>query len=124
MQNICPICENVRQIGRNNPRKQTTHIQCQTLSSPALATVRCENRALAVVAKIDKRDKTIKTPTLIIQGGRDTFGNMAEVSAYELSPSIDVRWMPDGDHRFKPRKKTGGHRKIIGATNPEVCFDS
>ena len=57
----------------------------------ALATVRCENRALAVVAKIDKRDKTIKTPTLIIQGGRDTFGNMAEVSAYELSPSIDVR---------------------------------
>lgn len=49
----------------------------------------------------------LKTPALILQGERDTFGNQAEVSEYPLSRKIKVRWIPDGDHSFKPRKASG-----------------
>ncbi|MFT5528325.1 MAG: putative alpha/beta-hydrolase family hydrolase [Pirellulaceae bacterium] len=49
----------------------------------------------------------LRTPALILQGERDTFGNQQEVANYKLSQSIDVRWLPDGDHSFKPRKSSG-----------------
>jgi predicted alpha/beta-hydrolase family hydrolase len=51
--------------------------------------------------------RNIKTPTLIVQGERDPFGNREEVARYELSSSIQLRWMQDGDHSFKPRKASG-----------------
>ena len=51
--------------------------------------------------------RTIKTPTLIVQGERDTFGNREEVGRYELSSKIHIHWVHDGDHSFKPRKKSG-----------------
>jgi predicted alpha/beta-hydrolase family hydrolase len=51
--------------------------------------------------------ETLKTPTLIVQGTRDRFGTEEEVAAYSLSPSIELVWMEDGDHSFKPRKKSG-----------------
>jgi len=50
--------------------------------------------------------RAIKTPTSIVQGERDPFGNREEVSGYELSSSIQLRWMKDGDHSFKPRKSS------------------
>jgi predicted alpha/beta-hydrolase family hydrolase len=49
----------------------------------------------------------LKTPCLIVQGERDTLGNKTEVTRYHLSPNICIRWLPDGDHSFKPRKKSG-----------------
>ena len=49
----------------------------------------------------------LKTPTLICQGERDTFGNKDEVPGYQLSQAIRVFWLPDGDHGLKPRKKFG-----------------
>ncbi len=49
----------------------------------------------------------LKTPTLICQGERDTFGTKEEVPAYPLSKKIKFHWLPDGDHGFKPRKKSG-----------------
>jgi predicted alpha/beta-hydrolase family hydrolase len=49
----------------------------------------------------------LKTPTLILQGERDTFGTAAEISAYALSSAIRVAFLPDGDHSFKPRKASG-----------------
>jgi predicted alpha/beta-hydrolase family hydrolase len=49
----------------------------------------------------------LKTPTLIVQGTRDQLGNEDEVATYALSPSIGLAWMADGDHSFKPRKKSG-----------------
>ena len=49
----------------------------------------------------------LKTPCLIVQGERDTLGNKTEVNGYHLSPNICIRWLPDGDHSFKPRKKSG-----------------
>ena len=47
------------------------------------------------------------TPTLIIQGTRDPFGGPDEVKTYKLSKQIQVRWLEDGDHSFKPRKSSG-----------------
>jgi predicted alpha/beta-hydrolase family hydrolase len=51
--------------------------------------------------------ETLKTPTLIVQGTRDRLGTEDEVGSYSLSPSIELAWMGDGDHSFKPRKKSG-----------------
>jgi len=49
----------------------------------------------------------IKTPTLILQGTRDTFGTIDQVPTFPLSNAIRVQWLEDGDHGFKPRKKSG-----------------
>lgn len=46
----------------------------------------------------------LRTPTLIIQGERDTFGTKEEIRGYPLSWHIQVAYLPDGDHSFKPRK--------------------
>ena len=51
--------------------------------------------------------ETIKTPTLILQGERDSFGSRDDVAGYKLSPAVQIRWLADGDHSFKPRKKSG-----------------
>src|SRR5579862_5584682 len=37
--------------------------------------------------------RTIKTPTLILQGERDLFGNREEVAEYKLSPGIQIKWL-------------------------------
>lgn len=50
---------------------------------------------------------SLTTPTLIVQGERDPFGTRSEVDEYELSSSIHLHWLPDGDHSFKPRKASG-----------------
>lgn len=49
----------------------------------------------------------LRTPTLIIQGTRDTLGSREDVEAYQLSPQIHIVWLEDGDHSFKPRKSSG-----------------
>jgi len=49
----------------------------------------------------------LQTPTLIVQGTRDALGNIEEVSEYELSSNIELRWLEDGDHDLKPRVKSG-----------------
>lgn len=51
--------------------------------------------------------KSIRTPTLVLQGERDTFGNFDEVRSYKLSRNIEIQWLTDGDHSFKPRKSSG-----------------
>ena len=40
----------------------------------------------------------LQTPTLILQGERDTFGRREEVETYSLSPQVQLRWIPSGDH--------------------------
>lgn len=50
----------------------------------------------------------LKTPALICQGTRDEFGTREEVPGYDLSRSIQVLWLEDGDHDLKPRKKISG----------------
>jgi uncharacterized protein len=48
-----------------------------------------------------------KTPTLIVQGERDPFGTHDEVAQIRLSSALQVVWIDDGDHSFKPRKSAG-----------------
>ncbi|MCA8941609.1 MAG: dienelactone hydrolase family protein [Planctomycetes bacterium] len=51
--------------------------------------------------------RELATPTLILQGERDPFGTRDEVPDYELAKSIRVEWLPDGDHGWKPRVRSG-----------------
>ncbi|WP_207062335.1 alpha/beta fold hydrolase [Motiliproteus sp. SC1-56] len=50
---------------------------------------------------------SIRTPTLILQGSRDTFGRREEVQSYPFSPAVRCHFLEDGDHSFKPRKTSG-----------------
>jgi predicted alpha/beta-hydrolase family hydrolase len=51
--------------------------------------------------------RILRTPTLICQGTRDTFGKPDEVTGYRLAPCIRLAWIEDGDHSFKPRRQPG-----------------
>ena len=51
--------------------------------------------------------REIPTQTLILQGTRDPFGTPPEVAGYNLAAAIRIHWLEDGDHSFKPRKKSG-----------------
>ncbi|MGI9318821.1 MAG: alpha/beta family hydrolase, partial [bacterium] len=50
--------------------------------------------------------KTIQTPTLICQGERDPKGTLEEVRQLELSNSVQLHWLADGDNDFKPRRNS------------------
>lgn len=54
-----------------------------------------------------KHLEDLQTPTIILQGTRDTFGAPDDVRRYKLSPSIRIEWLEDGDHSFKPRARSG-----------------
>jgi uncharacterized protein len=54
-----------------------------------------------------KHLEVLRTPGLILQGTRDPFGSPEDVGSYRLSRAICVRWIPDGDHSFKPRVSSG-----------------
>jgi len=49
----------------------------------------------------------LRTPTLICQGERDPFGRRDEVINYDLSSAIELAWIADGEHSFKPRQQSG-----------------
>ena len=51
--------------------------------------------------------KDINKPTLIVQGERDALGSYEEVKSYDLPKQIKMHWLPDGDHSFKPRIRSG-----------------
>ncbi len=49
----------------------------------------------------------LRAPMLICQGERDPLGSREEVAGYDLPASVQLHWLPDGDHDLKPRKKSG-----------------
>jgi predicted alpha/beta-hydrolase family hydrolase len=51
--------------------------------------------------------RTATSPVLIVQGERDPFGKPGEISGYDLQEPVSVSWIPDGDHSFVPRKRSG-----------------
>jgi len=51
--------------------------------------------------------QSLITPTLICQGTRDSLGTRDEAESYPLAKTIRFHWLEDGDHGFKPRKKSG-----------------
>lgn len=48
-----------------------------------------------------------QTPLLIVQGERDLFGTRAEVANYPLPQQVQVQWLHDGDHDWRPRVASG-----------------
>jgi predicted alpha/beta-hydrolase family hydrolase len=62
--------------------------------------------------------RELRTPTLIVQGRRDPFGTPEEVEGYDLSAAITVRWLPDGDHSFAPRVRSG---RTLADNMAEAC---
>jgi predicted alpha/beta-hydrolase family hydrolase len=68
--------------------------------------------------------ETLSTPMLVLQGERDPFGNRADVATYLLSPSIQIDWLPDGDHSLKPRASAGVTEKenLAGAVATAEAF--
>ena len=61
------------------------------------------NPARARVGHLER----LRTPALILQGTRDSFGRPDEVARYRLSPKVEVVWIEDGDHSFKPTRRSG-----------------
>lgn len=55
----------------------------------------------------------IRCPVQILQGERDPFGNVDEVSGYSLPNNINVAWLADGDHDFKPRRVSGLNQQVL-----------
>lgn len=51
--------------------------------------------------------ENIQTKSLIIQGTRDSMGSKIDCLNYDLSKNIEIFWLEDGDHSWKPRKKSG-----------------
>jgi predicted alpha/beta-hydrolase family hydrolase len=51
--------------------------------------------------------ETLSARALIVQGERDALGERREVAALTLAPDIEIAWLVDGDHSFKPRKSSG-----------------
>jgi uncharacterized protein len=50
---------------------------------------------------------TLRTRALTVQGTRDPFGTRDEVAGYVLSEQIQIHWLEDGDHSWKPRASSG-----------------
>lgn len=48
-----------------------------------------------------------KAPVTILQGERDKFGNREQILSWPELSDVKLHWLPDGDHGFKPRKKSG-----------------
>jgi predicted alpha/beta-hydrolase family hydrolase len=46
-------------------------------------------------------------PCLVIQGDRDALGSKTEIAGYDIPQSIELAYLTDGDHSFKPRKASG-----------------
>jgi predicted alpha/beta-hydrolase family hydrolase len=44
---------------------------------------------------------------LYLQGERDSFGRREDVESYELSPQVQLGWIPAGDHSFRPTRSSG-----------------
>jgi predicted alpha/beta-hydrolase family hydrolase len=68
--------------------------------------------------------QSIKTPTLILQGERDPFGDHKEVAKHRLSSAVRIQWIEDDDHNFTPRKASGRteRQNWDAAVNEIVAF--
>ena len=50
--------------------------------------------------------RQLAVPTLILQGERDPFGTRRDVARYRIADTIQLHWLIDGNHSFKPPKKS------------------
>lgn len=70
----------------------------------------------------------LATPTLIVQGERDEYGTREEVEDYELAPTVELCWIPDGNHGLIPRKRSGhteeGNRELAAVAISEFVLSN
>ena len=59
-------------------------------------------------------------PLFIVQGERDAFGNVAELTDKSW-PRVALHWLSDGDHDFNPRVKTGLIQQQLIAQAARFC---
>ncbi len=62
-------------------------------------------------------------PALMVQGTRDTLGTQEDILKYGLSDTIQILWLEDGDHGFKPRVKSGYTQEGHWATAAKAIVD-
>ncbi|MDR6981402.1 putative alpha/beta-hydrolase family hydrolase [Rheinheimera pacifica] len=63
---------------------------------------------------------TLACPLFIAQGERDAFGTKAELAAMQW-PKVDIHWLADGDHDYKPRVKSGLTQQQLIAAAAQFC---
>jgi predicted alpha/beta-hydrolase family hydrolase len=63
----------------------------------------------------------LRTPSLILQGERDTFGTREGVESYALPTQIQLQWIISGDHSFTPTKSSGLSEAGNWATAVDHC---
>ena len=66
----------------------------------------------------------IAKPVLILQGERDPFGKRQEIPDYKLPGNIQVDYIPDGEHSFKPLKSSAHnwHDNMVLAVEKSCDF--
>ncbi|TQV82930.1 alpha/beta family hydrolase [Aliikangiella coralliicola] len=107
------ISENKKLIigGKSMGGRVASHLVCEPEFAYRVAAVVCFGFPFHPPGKPEKYRgehlQTIQTPTLILQGERDTFGSREEVVEFDLSEKVSTEFLFDGDHSFKPRVKSG-----------------
>lgn len=97
--------------GKSMGGRVASLIADEMFSADHIAGIVCLGYPFHPVGKPEKlrtshlRDLT--APAIICQGTRDPFGTTEDVAGYELSDHIEIEWLEDGDHSFKPRKRSG-----------------
>ena len=51
--------------------------------------------------------QSVRCPTLVVQGERDTMGKPDAWQPLVLAKHIRLIWIPDGDHSLQPRPSSG-----------------
>lgn len=116
----CSVIERLRQLMLQLDSSQPLYIGGKSMGGRmaslvadacAVSGLVCLGYPFHPVAKPEKTRtehlNTLQTPSLIVQGTRDKLGDVIDVAAYDLSDSINMHWLEDGDHDFKPRVKSG-----------------
>lgn len=69
--------------------------------------------------------QNISRPIVIYQGSRDAMGRHEQVTGYSLSPQININWLEEGDHDFKPTKTSGlehdDHLESVAKNFADYC---
>ncbi|MDW5378541.1 alpha/beta family hydrolase [Halomonas sp. HP20-15] len=55
----------------------------------------------------------LRCPTLVLQGTRDPFGSQDEVGGYTLPGCVEVHFLADGEHDWRPRRATGRSQQSL-----------
>lgn len=59
-------------------------------------------------------------PLWIFQGERDAFGSRQELAEKQW-PGVQIHWLSDGDHDFKPRVKSGFNQQQLLLNAAALC---